>query len=100
MFRPPAANSQIGGNLHGDFYQTGIDNMKIALYHGTYPGITQSLEKSGDYDVVISGHTHEPKLDTIGSTLSINPGSAHGFDGEAMIAILDTTTRQVKFIEL
>jgi len=92
--------NSIGARLHGHFYETEIDKQKIALYHGTYPGITDSLEKSGKYDIVISGHNHEPTLDTIESTLSINPGSAHGFDGDAMVATLETEIRQVKFTEL
>jgi uncharacterized protein len=90
----------INGVMHGDFYETELDGVKVALYHGTYPGITASLEKSGLYDVVVSGHTHEPNLENIGSTLSINPGSAHGFEADAMVATLDTKTRKVKFKEL
>ncbi len=90
----------INGVLCGEFYEAELDGMKMALYHGTYPGITASLEKSGLYDVVVTGHTHEPNLENVGSTLSINPGSAHGFETGAMIATLDTKTRKVKFKEL
>lgn len=90
----------INAKLHGDFYEIGFNKLKVALYHGTYPGITTSLEKSGNYDVVISGHTHQPNLENIGSTLSINPGSAHGFDSDAMVATLDTKTKKVNFKEL
>lgn len=90
----------IDAELHGDFYETGFDQLKIALYHGTYSGITASLEKSGNYDVVISGHTHQPNLENVGPTLSINPGSVHGFDADAMVATLDTETRIVNFKEL
>lgn len=92
--------SSIDAELHGDFFENEFGGLKIALYHGTYAGITRSLEKSGNYDVVISGHTHEPDLENIGSTLSINPGSAHGFDADAMVATLDTHTRNVNFKEL
>jgi predicted phosphodiesterase len=27
-------------------------------------------------DVIVSGHSHVPKIETVGSTLYINPGSA------------------------
>jgi uncharacterized protein len=91
---------EIGGKLHGEFYEFEEDRLKIAVYHGTYTGITESLEKSGKYDFVISGHTHQQRLDTTGSTTSINPGSAHGFDNEAMAALLNTKTRKVDFKEL
>ncbi len=86
--------------LHGDFYSFEAGGLKFAVYHGTYPEITRSLELCGKYDVVISGHTHEPSLDTIGDTISVNPGSINGFENDAMIAILDTDTRSVQFIEL
>ena len=91
---------EIGAMLHGDFYSFEAGGLKFAVYHGTYPEITRSLELSGRYDVVSSGHTHEPSLDTIGDTISVNPGSINGFENDAMIAILDTDTRSVQFIEL
>lgn len=91
---------EIGAFLHGDFYTFKADKLTFAVYHGTYPGITQSLEKSGLYDVVISGHTHQANVETIGETVSINPGSVNGFDQDAMIALFNTDTRQVRFLEL
>ncbi|MDX1642563.1 MAG: metallophosphoesterase [Balneolaceae bacterium] len=91
---------EIGGSLYGDFFSFEADGVKFAVYHGTYPEITQSLELCGNYDVVISGHTHEPKLDTIEDTISINPGSVNGFDADAMVAIFNTVSRKVQFKEL
>lgn len=90
----------IGASLYGDFFSFEADGVKFAVYHGTYPEITESLELCGKYDVVISGHTHEPKMDTIGDTISINPGSVNGFDADAMVATFDTETRKVQFKEL
>lgn len=90
----------INANLYGDFFSFEADRVKFAVYHGTYPEITESLELCGKYDVVISGHTHEPKMDTIGDTVSINPGSVNGFDEDAMVATFDTETRKVQFKEL
>lgn len=91
---------EINATIHGDFFSFEADGVKFAVYHGTYSEITQSLELCGKYDVVISGHTHEPKMDTIGDTISINPGSINGFDGDAMVALFDTETRTVQFKEL
>lgn len=91
---------KIGATLHGDFFSFTEDGLRFAVYHGTYEEITQSLEKSGLYDVVISGHTHEADVETVGETISINPGSVNGFDGDAMIALFDTDTREVKFREI
>lgn len=90
----------IGATLHGDFLSFENDGVKVAAYHGTHADITRSLELSGEYDLVISGHTHEPRLDTVENTLSVNPGSVNGFDGDPMAAIFDTLTRKVQFKEL
>lgn len=91
---------EIGASLYGGFFSFEADGVKFAVYHGTYPEITESMELCGKYDVVISGHTHEPKLDTIEGTISINPGSVNGFDGDAMVAIFNTENRKVQFKEL
>lgn len=91
---------EINATLYGDFFKFEVDGVRFAVYHGTYPEITESLELCGKYDVVISGHTHEPKMDTIGDTISINPGSVNGFDQDAMVAIFNTENRKVQFKEL
>lgn len=91
---------EINAILHGDFFSFNEDNLKFAVYHGTHEEITRSLERSGVYDVVISGHTHEASVETISETISINPGSVNGFDEDAMLAIFDTETKEVKFKEI
>ncbi len=91
---------EINAELHGGFYSFETENLKFAVYHGTYPEITRSLELSGRYNVVISGHTHEPSLETVDDTISINPGSVHGFNNDAMIAIFNTQRQSLQFIEL
>ncbi|HKK45155.1 MAG TPA: metallophosphoesterase [Balneolaceae bacterium] len=90
----------IGAELLGSFGQLTIDGYKIALYHGTDAPLTAALEQCGNYDVVISGHTHQKKVEMTGETLAVNPGTAHGFDDEATIALLDTSTKKVEFIQL
>lgn len=91
---------EIGAIIHGDFYSFEADKLNFAVYHGTYNEITESLEKSGMYDVVISGHTHQADVETVGDAISINPGSVNGFDQDAMIAFFDTNSRKVEFKEL
>lgn len=87
--------NDIGAEHLGTFGELDIDDKKVALYHGTDAPITASLEMSGRYDVVVSGHTHEGKVERFGNTLSINPGTAHGFGEAATIAMLDTATMEV-----
>ena len=91
---------EIGGDFRWDFCVLEFDGLKIACTHGTVPEITQALIDCGTYDVVLCGHTHEPLLETHGKTLVINPGSAHGFDGKATVAILDTNKKEAEIVEL
>lgn len=91
---------EIGAQLHGDFFSFREKKLRFGVYHGTYPEITESLEKSGMYDVIISGHTHQADVETVGNTISINPGSVNGFDQDAMIAFFETESRNVEFIEI
>ncbi|MCW9707625.1 metallophosphoesterase [Fodinibius salsisoli] len=90
----------IGAELMGSFGDITVDERRIALYHGTDVPITEALEQSGNFDVVITGHTHQKKQERISGTLSINPGTAHGFGEEASIALLNTSSLEVEFVDL
>lgn len=91
---------EIDAELSGDFFEWQAGKCHLAIYHGTYQPITDALVRCGKYDVVISGHTHETKNEKIQGTLAINPGTAHGFEGKATVALLDTTTLHVEFVEI
>lgn len=90
----------IEAELAGYFLELEASGRKIALYHGTNAPITSALHECGKYDVVVSGHTHEKVQKKVGNTLAVNPGTAHGFDEKASIALLDTESLNVEFIEL
>ena len=92
--------SEINLDHRGSFGEFKVDGNKIALYHGTDAPITAALEQSGNYDVVVSGHTHQKNVEFVGKTLAINPGTAHGFEDEATIALMDTEAMDVQFIKL
>ena len=91
---------EIGGELLGTFGDLEFDDLRIALYHGTNAPITKALEESGNFDVVISGHTHQKRLERVGKTLALNPGSSHGFGERATIALLETSTQEAEVIPL
>lgn len=90
----------IGADHLGTFGDLKVDGRRMALYHGTDAPITAALEQCGNYDAVISGHTHEKKVEMVDSTLAINPGTAHGFGDEATIALLDTAKLDIEFVQL
>lgn len=90
----------IGAEHLGTFGDLEIDGRKMALYHGTDAPVTAALEQCGTYEVVISGHTHQQKVEMVDGTLAINPGTAHGFGQKATVALLDTEAMEVEFTEL
>lgn len=93
-FRLTGKFRENGLSIHNEFFQTERDGCRIALYHGTRPEITDALGRCGSYDLVISGHTHMVVNERIGDTLMLNPGSAHGFDSQATVAVFDTEARE------
>jgi len=62
--------------------------------------LTEALVACGKYDLVVTGHTHKVVEQRIGSTLLLNPGSAHGFDGRATVMLVDTDGLRVEAIGL
>lgn len=84
------------------FLELDIDNRKIAVFHGDYSGIVDALVKCGSYDAVFHGHTHQRVNQTVGKTLSLNPGSflklTLGQVLEPSFAIYDTETNQAKHL--
>ena len=87
------------GELHERFLIVELGGLKIIATHED--AVAESLARSGDYDVVIYGHTHLPDIRTIDKTLLINPGEVCGWlNGRPTIAILDTETRQTELIPL
>jgi putative phosphoesterase len=106
---------EVGGELKGELGELHVNNLKIGIYHGTSAEIKRQLIESGRYNIIVSGHTHrmEPAGASMGkysndtSTLVLNPGAGHkkteslaGAFVEGGVIILDTQTREYKFIEL
>ncbi|RLI88221.1 MAG: YfcE family phosphodiesterase [Candidatus Altiarchaeales archaeon] len=81
--------SQMGTHLK-DFVELEHKGKRIALYHGTIEEFVSALVKSGDYNIVIRGHTHSPKIKKENGTLVINPGEVCGYlTGKNTLSILD-----------
>ena len=58
------------------------------MFHGTNKAITDALVKSGNYDVVISGHTHKQEI-IEGKCIFINPGEICGYlSGKKTVVLL------------
>jgi putative phosphoesterase len=66
-------------HIHGAFYQDEMGGKHIAVNH--YPDIALAIAAAGKHDVVCYGHNHVFKVDSVGKTLTINPGAIMGYDG-------------------
>lgn len=83
--------------LCGDIYESTVSGVRIFMNH--YPRFGELAAKSGEFDLVIFGHTHEYHHEMIGDTLLLNPGEIQGFKtGKAGFVIYDTATKTAERI--
>jgi len=74
---------------------------KIYVSHGPDPLVIKSLAKSGEFDIVCTGHTHDHNIKKINNTLVINPGELCGYlTGKATFVIVDLETMDTRLIEI
>jgi len=92
--------SSLGFKVESEFEELEVDGVRIALLHGVHPQIVEALALSGKYHVVVHGHTHVKRAERVGGALAVNPGEACGYlYGVRSVALLDTATLKVEFIE-
>jgi uncharacterized protein len=92
---------EIGATSCGEFGDLTIDSLHIALLHGTNEAMVKAIAKSGYFDVVIHGHTHDPGVKNIEGTLVINPGECAGvLTGRSTVALLEISNLNVEITEL
>jgi putative phosphoesterase len=92
---------EIGAVSCGDFGDLTVDGLHIALLHGTDEALVKALARSGDFDIVIRGHTHDPGVHIIEGTPIINPGECSGvLSGKCTVATLEVANLNVEITEL
>ena len=76
-----------------------LDKKRILITH--YPCLIESLAKSGNYEIIIYGHTHKVDIRQINKTLIINPGALCAeISAQSTFVILNTDTSQTDVIEV
>jgi len=91
---------EIGVVPLGDFAALELGGKKMALLHGTQENIVDAVVRSGLYDVVVRGHTHEAEV-VEGKTLLVNPGEVCGYlSGHRTVALIDLQEMHVEIAEL
>lgn len=90
---------EIGVEPLGDFAVIELEDRKIALLHGTNEDFVQALAKSGDFDAVVRGHTHDAGVQE--DPLVINPGEVCGYlSGRQSVALLDLTDMGAEIVDI
>lgn len=82
--------ADVGAEIVGYFAELEIDDRKIFMYH-SHRGEDRRRAEEGDYDVIITAHSHRVSVRKEDTTMYINPGEACGYiTGHRTIAFLDT----------
>lgn len=84
--------------LHGAFAQLELGGIRIAVNH--YPEIARGLAASGMYELVCYGHDHTPFESRVGDCVLLNPGELMGMYGRSTLALFETESRKVEFVEV
>jgi len=58
-----------------DFGRVVVEKKEIGIYHGTNPKLSETLIQSQIFDLLILGHTHIRRMERVGRTLVLNPGT-------------------------
>jgi putative phosphoesterase len=86
------------GEIYEDAYEDVIDKKRLILVHKEK--LVEKLAKSGEYEIIIYGHTHKVDLRE-GRPLVINPGECGGWlTGEPTVAILDVEKLKAEILKL
>ncbi len=86
------------GEVHPNLANTSLDDKTIAVMH--YPELAIPIAKSGEYDIVVYGHTHKIDIQK-GESLLLNPGETGGWTtGKATVAVVDIETLEATIHEL
>lgn len=93
------AIEEFGGEIHKRKYKGSIAGRKIYMTH--IPIELEKIAQSGDYDLVLYGHTHKKQQTMVGKTLVVNPGETTDWvTGESSVAIIDLENMTCEFCDL
>lgn len=93
-----AADSYPNINLEGQLARLELGGLRLAVNH--YPEIATELAASGDFDLVCYGHDHTAHVSLMGGCTLLNPGEVMGLKGRSSLALFDTDTREVHWVDL
>ena len=91
------AMTDIGATLHDHFGDVELEGVKLAFLHGHEQNMMRDVERSGHYDFLFYGHTHQAEEHRTGPTRVINPGALHRAKPKTFI-VLDLASGEVEMV--
>lgn len=88
-----------GVQMHVTSARLAFEGRKLFMTHGHHAVLLDQAIASGQYDLVIHGHTHLRRDEKVGSTRVVNPGAVHRAP-EPGVAVLDLATGALRFLNL
>ncbi len=92
-----AAMADIGATLHDHFGSVELEGVKLAFLHGDDTKQMRDVERSGYYDFLFYGHTHQAEEHQSGPTRVINPGALHRARPKTFV-VLDLDSKEVESV--
>jgi hypothetical protein len=87
--------------IRGRFAEIDAEGFTIVLLHGDETELLNALINHGNFDAIVHGHSHGNVSQNHGRTLVVNPGEVCGYlTGKPTMALLDTTKREARIINL
>ncbi len=62
---------------YSDSHALEVDGCRIGVVHGDDGARLEGMINSGAFDLIVHGHTHTFRDQTVGSTRVVNPGAVH-----------------------
>jgi uncharacterized protein len=91
------AMADISATLHEHFGSVEMEGVKLAFLHGDDKTMMRDVERSGHYDFLFYGHTHQAEEHRTGPTRVINPGALHRARPKSFL-VLNLKSREVESV--
>ena len=88
-----------GQTCHNRFGTLELEGRKLAFLHSDDGLLFRQTIRSGEYDLVCYGHTHEAEQHLVGPTLVLNPGALYRANPHSF-AVVDLATMEARHINL
>ncbi len=87
------AIESFGGEVYDSRYSCKVGGKDIFITHRD--DVVEAIAASGNYDLVIYGHTHKQDVRMVAETLVVNPGSARSESNVAVVELDDMSVENI-----